>query len=169
MSFQPTNNVSACQACKSYVFASPTVKYQDQFEAKSPPAPFRTYLPAGLPSGRYIAVAGFAPRDADSLAINLLNSNNGNIMLHIKRRFTKGQLARNTKENNVWGKEEYSTEFPSFDILEYFEIKIKNEENEFVIYLNGAKICTYPHRLPFEDIDAAEVEGAIYMHFFRYN
>ncbi|XP_075464866.1 galectin-4-like isoform X2 [Ascaphus truei] len=134
----------------------------------NPIVPFQAAFQRNFSKVRNIIIVGNVRYGADRFQVNLKNSRTGNIHLHINPRFNEGTLVRNTQERNTWGAEERHMSYMPFTPGQNFQMEIRNGGGFFDVYVNGAKIFTYIHRIPPNQIDQIEVAGDLTLTYVQY-
>ncbi|KAG8448490.1 hypothetical protein GDO86_015543 [Hymenochirus boettgeri] len=134
----------------------------------NPIMPFQAAFHGKFTKNRNIVLVGTVSCGADRFHVNLLNSNSRNIYLHINPRFKEGAVVRNTQNRGVWGPEERQMSYLPFAPGQQFQMEIRNEGGWFGVYVNGAKVFTYVHRLPANQIDLIEVAGDVSLSYVQY-
>ncbi|KAM8952807.1 galectin-4-like [Pelodytes ibericus] len=133
----------------------------------NPVMPFQGALQGTFTQNRSLIIAGVVSHGADRFHVNLLNSRTRNIYLHINPRFREGALVRNTQDHGSWGPEERQTSYMPFSPGQGFQMQIRNEGGCFGVYVGGAKVFTYTHRLPAKQIDMVEVAGDVTLSYVQ--
>ncbi|XP_053330186.1 galectin-4-like isoform X4 [Spea bombifrons] len=134
----------------------------------NPPMPFMAALQGTFMQNRSIIIVGFVSYGADKFGVDLLNSATRDIYLHINPRFREGALVRNTKDRGNWGPEERHVSYMPFTQGQSFQMEIRNEGGCFGVYVGGAKVFTYVHRLPVTQIDRIEVGGDVTLSYVQF-
>ncbi|XP_053544738.1 galectin-9 isoform X2 [Bombina bombina] len=134
----------------------------------NPVMPFQAVMPGNPIRNRSIIITGNVAYGAVRFHVNLLNSRTRSIMLQINPRFNEGALVRNTQDRGTWGPEERHVPYMPFSQGQSFQMEIKNEGGFFSVFVNGAKIFTYVHRLPANQIDMIEVAGDVTLTYVQY-
>ncbi|XP_053330184.1 galectin-4-like isoform X2 [Spea bombifrons] len=149
-------------------FAPPTSMAAGPVSIHNPPMPFMAALQGTFMQNRSIIIVGFVSYGADKFGVDLLNSATRDIYLHINPRFREGALVRNTKDRGNWGPEERHVSYMPFTQGQSFQMEIRNEGGCFGVYVGGAKVFTYVHRLPVTQIDRIEVGGDVTLSYVQF-
>uniref|UniRef100_A0A8R1DRZ4 Galectin n=1 Tax=Caenorhabditis japonica TaxID=281687 RepID=A0A8R1DRZ4_CAEJA len=124
----------------------------------NPSVPGSYALQYGVRSGLQIAVSGVVKHKNKDFAINLISG--GNIALHCNFRWEKDKLVvLNSKIDNHWG-----SEIKHANPLHHdhpFDLQIRVYPGYFHVTTNGVLIGDFPHRLPFEAIQAISLDGNV--------
>lgn len=98
-----------------------------------------------------------------SFSINfLLNNEKHDIALTIVTRIAQKTIARNTKINNKWGREEGSSAIPFLlSRSGRFTIQVLVTDGFYLISINGHHFTPYPHRIPFSAVRALSFDGDV--------
>uniref|UniRef100_F7B0Q4 Galectin n=1 Tax=Xenopus tropicalis TaxID=8364 RepID=F7B0Q4_XENTR len=134
----------------------------------NPTMPFQAALQGTFTKNRKIIIVGNVPYGADRFHVNLLNSGSRNIYLHVAPRFKEGALVRNTQDRGTWGPEERHMSYMPFVPGQQFQMEIRNEGGCFGVSVNSAKVFTYVHRLPGNQIDMMEVAGDVTLTYIQF-
>ncbi|CCD64782.1 Galectin [Caenorhabditis elegans] len=131
----------------------------------NPSVPGTFALPFGVRSGLQIAVNGLVKHKKD-FVVNLISG--GNIALHVNFRFEKQKIvAINAKIDNAWGNEISHANPLHHD--QAFDLQIRVYPGYFHITTNGVLLGDFPHRLPFESIQAINLEGKVHINNVQYS
>ncbi|XP_069802806.1 galectin-5-like [Dendropsophus ebraccatus] len=128
-------------------------------DSYKPSEPYHAAFAANFGPKENVIVNGSIPEEGNAFSVKLINSKTGNTHFHVAARFKKGEIATNTKKDGSWGNEERYKPLMSFEPGQNFVMEIKNEGVAFTVFVNGKKLCSYNHRLPFNEIDVLEVRG----------
>ncbi|XP_068105627.1 galectin-9C-like isoform X2 [Hyperolius riggenbachi] len=134
----------------------------------NPVMPFQAALPSRFTANRNIVIMGTVHHGADRFHVNLLNSRNRNILLHVNPRFNEGTIVRNTQDRGNWGPEERQISYMPFYPGQNFQMEFRNEGSVIGVYSNGAKLFNYVNRLPANQIDMIEIGGNITLTYVQY-
>uniref|UniRef100_A0A1I7U0C6 Galectin n=1 Tax=Caenorhabditis tropicalis TaxID=1561998 RepID=A0A1I7U0C6_9PELO len=122
-------------------------------------------LPYGVRSGLQIGVNGLVKHKNKDFVINLISG--GNIALHISFRWEKDKIiAMNAKLDNAWGSEIRHANPLHHD--QAFDLQIRVYPGYFHITTNGVLLADFPHRLPFETIQAISLEGNVHINNIQF-
>ncbi|OCT67785.1 galectin-9B isoform X2 [Xenopus laevis] len=158
--------VGSCPSAAPLFGASMTQK--GPMTVHNPIMPFQAALQGTFTKNRKIIMVGSVGYGADRFHVNLLNSSTRNIYLHIAPRFKEGALVRNTQDRGTWGPEERHMSYMPFVPGQQFQMEIRNEGGCFGVYVNSAKVFTYVHRLPANQIDMMEVNGDVSLSYVQF-
>ncbi|CAI5454682.1 unnamed protein product [Caenorhabditis angaria] len=126
----------------------------------NPATPGSYALHSAVQSGLQINFAGQVDHKKKDFAINLVAG--GNIALHINFRFEKTKtVAMNSQIGNGWGNEVRHDNPLHHDNT--FELQVRVYPGYFHVTVNGILLADFPHRLPYESIQAISLDGHVHM------
>lgn len=134
----------------------------------NPAVPFLVAIPAYFTQNRKITIVGNVAHNANRFHVNLKNSLNGNVALHINPRLKEGTLVRNTLINGSWGSEERHLSAMPFSRGHAFQMEITNLKAAYQVTVNGAMVCQYTHRIPPGQVDQLEIAGDVALSCVQY-
>uniref|UniRef100_A0A3B5KIR2 Galectin n=1 Tax=Takifugu rubripes TaxID=31033 RepID=A0A3B5KIR2_TAKRU len=124
--------------------------------------PYSTLIPGQMSPGRTFTFRGNALNDADSFAINFMESKSNNIALHINPRVKDKIVVRNTKIGGIWDKEERELIFNPFGPGLFFDMSVTCDNDKFKVSVDGQHLFDYHHKLkPVNIIDKLEIVGDV--------
>ncbi|XP_075053828.1 uncharacterized protein LOC142139866 [Mixophyes fleayi] len=128
----------------------------------NPPVPFSTYFQSGICDGTLVVINGTVLPSGDRFAVNFQcgTSENDDIAFHLNPRFDGGVVVCNTKEHQIWGKQEDKRELP-FHRGQPFEIQILVTSNDYKVSVNRNHFLEYYHRIPIHRVNTLEINGCI--------
>ncbi|XP_011606963.1 galectin-4-like [Takifugu rubripes] len=128
----------------------------------NPAIPYSTLIPGQMSPGRTFTFRGNALNDADSFAINFMESKSNNIALHINPRVKDKIVVRNTKIGGIWDKEERELIFNPFGPGLFFDMSVTCDNDKFKVSVDGQHLFDYHHKLkPVNIIDKLEIVGDV--------
>ncbi|XP_054429156.1 galectin-9 isoform X2 [Pteronotus mesoamericanus] len=129
----------------------------------NPVVPFTGSIQGGLQDGLQITLNGIVLHSGGTrFAVNLQNGlGDQNIAFHFNPRFEEGgYVVCNTKTKGSWGPEERNMHMP-FQRGNPFQLSFLVQSKEFQVSVNGNFFLQYIHRVPFHQVDAISVTGAV--------
>ncbi|XP_020941267.1 grifin isoform X2 [Sus scrofa] len=105
---------------------------------------FEAFYAGGLAPGWNLLVQGHSDSGEDKFEINFL-SEAGDIVFHIKPRFSSASIVANTFQGGRWGQEEVSTVFPLV-LGEPFEMEVSSDAEHFHVHAQEHKVLQFAHR-----------------------
>ncbi|XP_069804258.1 32 kDa beta-galactoside-binding lectin-like [Dendropsophus ebraccatus] len=124
-----------------------------------PKSAYKAVFKANFRGNESLTLIGNVPSQIHTFEVNFINSNTGDIHFHVKPRFRDRKISRNYKKNNTWSKEfEDNTPKFGFEQGKEFTMEVRNEGDAFAVFVNGEKLFSYKHRLPFNQIDIIEIK-----------
>ncbi|KAI4889226.1 hypothetical protein NFI96_022673 [Prochilodus magdalenae] len=152
--------------------------------------PYSDMIPGGMTFKRTIIIRGMVPYGADRFCINFMVGGSRDIAFHLNPRIREGVLVRNSLIDGCWGDEETEFGFNPFMEGQFFEVRvhlhgyvcilsiqhflsryqisIRCSQEKFKVYANGQHLCTFFHRIPYEQISMLEVEGDVQLSYIHY-
>lgn len=122
--------------------------------------PYKGSILKGLSPGQHITIKGQVSAYPHSFTINLCNSKNENVALHLNPRMKSGVFIRNSYLDGSWGQEERELPFFPFSPGEYFEILLLCQPHQFKLAVNGSHLLEFRHRAQdLSSIDQLEIMG----------
>jgi hypothetical protein len=119
--------------------------------------PYESGISGGFGPGKRLMLSGIPESNAQRFQINLM-TNDGAKALHFNPRFDEKAVVRNTQQKGEWEKEEREGDFP-FMRDQAFDLVILNEQYSLQVYVNGAQICAYAHRVDPNEISGIMISG----------
>lgn len=124
--------------------------------------PYDLPLPGGVRPRMLITILGTVKPNANRLALDFKHGND--VAFHFNPRFSENSrrvIVCNTKQNNVWGREERQQAFP-FEMGKQFKIQVLVEPDHFKVAVNDAHLLQYNHRVRnFMEINRLGISGDI--------
>ncbi|XP_014651095.1 PREDICTED: grifin [Ceratotherium simum simum] len=108
------------------------------------PGQFEAFCAAGLVPGWNLLVQGHSDSGEDKFEINFL-SEKGDIVFHIKPRFSSATMVGNAFQGGRWGQEEVSSVFPLV-LGEPFEMEVSSDAEHFHVHAQEHKVLQFAHR-----------------------
>ncbi|XP_065775319.1 grifin [Muntiacus reevesi] len=108
------------------------------------PGQFEAFHAGGLAPGWNLLVQGHSDSGEDQFEINFL-SETGDIVFHIKPRFSSATMVANTFQGGRWGQEEVSSVFPLV-LGEPFEMEVSSDAEHFHVHAQEHKVLQFAHR-----------------------
>ncbi|XP_043312080.1 grifin isoform X1 [Cervus canadensis] len=105
---------------------------------------FEAFHAGGLAPGWNLLVQGHSDSGEDQFEINFL-SETGDIVFHIKPRFSSATMVANTFQGGRWGQEEVSSVFPLV-LGEPFEMEVSSDAEHFHVHAQEHKVLQFAHR-----------------------
>ncbi|XP_004269022.2 grifin isoform X1 [Orcinus orca] len=105
---------------------------------------FEAFYAGGLAPGWNLLVQGHSDSGEDKFEINFL-SETGDIVFHIKPRFSSATIVANTFQGGHWGQEEVSNVFPLV-LGEPFEMEVSSDAEHFHVHAQEHKVLQFSHR-----------------------
>uniref|UniRef100_A0A9L0T682 Galectin n=2 Tax=Equus TaxID=9789 RepID=A0A9L0T682_HORSE len=105
---------------------------------------FEAFCAAGLVPGWNLLVQGHSDSGEDKFEINFL-SEKGDIVFHIKPRFSSATMVGNAFQGGRWGPEEVSSVFPLV-LGEPFEMEVSSDAEHFHVHAQEHKVLQFAHR-----------------------
>ncbi|KAL7742473.1 hypothetical protein ACLKA6_019101 [Drosophila palustris] len=101
--------------------------------------------------------------NCERFSINFVyNNESRDVALHINPRLPQNYIVRNTKVNDVWGREEVSSALPFLLRRgDKFAIQVLITDACYMISINGEHFAEYAHRLPYAGVKILEVKGDV--------
>ncbi|CAP23103.1 Protein CBR-LEC-8 [Caenorhabditis briggsae] len=127
----------------------------------SPDVPSAHAIREQLRAGTEIHVAGHVTHHHHKdFSVELLSG--PHIVLHVNFRFEHGhRVAMNTSVNGQWGSEiDHHNPLKHHD---HFDLKIHVHEGYYHISVNGEHLADFPHRLPYQSVQAVGLKGAVHV------
>ncbi|XP_034485147.1 galectin-9-like [Drosophila innubila] len=121
-------------------------------------------VPIGeLSEGYSFIFSGRVASNCDQFSINFVYDNKKrDVALHVATRFENKCIVRNTKKNNVWGRQEVSAELPFLLSREgTFTIQVLVTTACYLISINGHHFAQFTHRMSYEAVRFLEVLGEV--------
>ncbi|KAJ6663830.1 hypothetical protein lerEdw1_009909 [Lerista edwardsae] len=134
----------------------------------NPAVPLLVAIPACFTQNRKITIVGNVPHNANRFHVNLKNSLNGNVALHVNPRLKEGELVRNTQVNGSWGSEERHGSAMPFSRGQAFQMEITSQKAAYQVTVNGVIVCQYTHRIPPGQVDQLEIAGDVSLSCVQY-
>ncbi|XP_004370942.1 galectin-3 [Trichechus manatus latirostris] len=109
--------------------------------------PYDLHLPGGIMPRMMITILGTVKPNANRIALDFMRGND--IAFHFNPRFNENNrrvIVCNTKQDNVWGREERQNAFP-FESGKPFRIQVLAEADHFKVAVNDAHLLQYNHRM----------------------
>jgi len=135
-----------------------------QARTQSWPVPYLSHLEStGIQPGQTVIVKGI--QNGERFDVNLMNGNDvqtADIALHISIRLKEKSVVLNSKQNDVWGKEEKKKN--PFKDNEPVDLRIRAHDNKFEVFANQKEIAEFEHRLPITTITHLFIDGNIELH-----
>ncbi|XP_056423406.1 galectin-8 isoform X2 [Hyla sarda] len=133
--------------------------------------PFIPYVGTIFPSlepGSMVVIHGSVVHNADRFQIDFQCGSSqkprSDVAFHFNPRFKgSGVIICNTLQNETWGWEEKTYEFP-FKKGKPFEIIFLVLPNKFQVSSNGKHLLTYKHRINLERVDTLSISGMVEIH-----
>ncbi|XP_030380567.1 galectin-9 isoform X2 [Scaptodrosophila lebanonensis] len=116
-----------------------------------------------LREGVSFTISGKIPINCERFSINFTHNNETrDIALHINPRLPQNYIVRNSKVQELWGREEVSSALP-FMLRrgDNFSIQVLVTEACYMISVNGHHFAEYAHRLPYASVRILEVKGDV--------
>ncbi|KAM8718209.1 hypothetical protein ACLKA7_004853 [Drosophila subpalustris] len=116
-----------------------------------------------LGEGVSFTFSGKISVNCERFSINFVyNNESRDVALHINPRLPQNYIVRNTKVNDVWGREEVSSALPFLLCRgDKFAIQVLITEASYMISINGEHFAEYAHRLPYAGVKILEVKGDV--------
>ncbi|KAK0423439.1 hypothetical protein QR680_008145 [Steinernema hermaphroditum] len=126
-----------------------------------PSVPFTTPISESLEPGCKIDIHGRAPDDHDDFKVELLSG--PHIVLHVNFRFWHHEHAVvvNAASFGNWGCE--VRHHNPIHRGEHFHLHITVHEAHYHIKVNGHHIADFPHRFPYESVQALGIRGCAHI------
>ncbi|PIC12166.1 hypothetical protein B9Z55_028630 [Caenorhabditis nigoni] len=127
----------------------------------SPDVPSAHAIREQLRAGTEIHVTGHVTHHHHKdFSVELLSG--PHIVLHVNFRFEHGhRVAMNTSVNGQWGSEiDHHNPLKHHD---HFDLKIHVHEGYYHISVNGEHLADFPHRLPYQSVQAVGLKGAVHV------
>uniref|UniRef100_A0A4W2G9T5 Galectin n=1 Tax=Bos indicus x Bos taurus TaxID=30522 RepID=A0A4W2G9T5_BOBOX len=105
---------------------------------------FEAFHAGGLAPGWNLLVQGHSDSGEDQFEINFL-SETGDIVFHIKPRFSSATMVANAFQGGRWGQEEASSVFPLV-LGEPFEMEVSSDAEHFHVHAQEHKVLQFAHR-----------------------
>uniref|UniRef100_A0A452EQH9 Galectin n=1 Tax=Capra hircus TaxID=9925 RepID=A0A452EQH9_CAPHI len=105
---------------------------------------FEAFHAGGLAPGWSLLVQGHSDSGEDQFEINFL-SETGDIVFHIKPRFSSATMVANAFQGGRWGQEEASSVFPLV-LGEPFEMEVSSDAEHFHVHAQEHKVLQFAHR-----------------------
>lgn len=128
------------------------------------PVPYTSKLGSPLVAGQTINLHGNVNADAKRAEVNLLSGGPeiggaGQAFLHVSLRFDEGKLVLNSFLDGAWGKEDRHSLY--LKPGNPYDLRIRVNNDDFELRLNGEVVGTYKHRGPFANIEYFQVKGDV--------
>ncbi|XP_006894401.1 PREDICTED: galectin-3 [Elephantulus edwardii] len=124
--------------------------------------PYDLPFPGGVMPRMLITILGTVKPNANRIALDFKRGND--VAFHFNPRFNednKRVIVCNTKQDNVWGKEERQSVFP-FESGKPFKIQVLAEADHFKVAVNDAHLLQYNHRMKnLNEINKLGISGDI--------
>ncbi|XP_055417878.1 grifin [Bubalus kerabau] len=105
---------------------------------------FEAFHAGGLAPGWNLLVQAHSDSGEDQFEINFL-SETGDIVFHIKPRFSSATMVANAFQGGRWGQEEASSVFPLV-LGEPFEMEVSSDAEHFHVHAQEHKVLQFAHR-----------------------
>ncbi|XP_044791925.2 grifin [Bubalus bubalis] len=105
---------------------------------------FEAFHAGGLAPGWNLLVQAHSDSGEDQFEINFL-SETGDIVFHIKPRFSSATMVANAFQGGRWGQEEASSVFPLV-LGEPFEMEVTSDAEHFHVHAQEHKVLQFAHR-----------------------
>lgn len=121
-------------------------------------------------AGQVISVSGLAKGNAKVFELKLANAKNiidiDDIPFNFLVNFETGEIVRNSRVKEVWGKAEISENLLSENLNpmvkgKQFKIDINVYSNMFIVVVNNSPFCTYELRKPLNEIQKLILTGDV--------
>ncbi|KAH8323242.1 hypothetical protein KR067_003329 [Drosophila pandora] len=116
-----------------------------------------------LREGVSFTITGRLALTCERFSINLAHNNDKkDVALHINPRLPQNYIVRNTKVQDIWGREEVASALP-FVLRrgDNFSIQVLVTDACYMISVNGQHFAEYAHRIPYQDVRVLEVKGDV--------
>ncbi|KAI5616329.1 hypothetical protein C0J50_24166, partial [Silurus asotus] len=123
--------------------------------------PYAGPITGGIKSGMRLHVEGAVPANAQQFQINFKTGvkDSDDVAFHFNPRF--GQCVyMNIFRKGAWQKEELGPVTPFVKGSNFKLLFIINKDN-YEVYVNGFKQCTFKHRIPLEKISTLNIRGNV--------
>ncbi|XP_037359282.1 galectin-3 [Talpa occidentalis] len=124
--------------------------------------PYDLTLPSGVVPRMLITIMGTVRPNANRLVLDFKKGND--VAFHFNPRFNednKRVIVCNSKQDNVWGKEERQSAFP-FESGKPFKIQVLVEPENYKVAVNDAHLLQYNHRMRnLQEISKVGISGDI--------
>ncbi|XP_066494927.1 galectin-9-like isoform X2 [Tiliqua scincoides] len=134
----------------------------------NPAVPFHVAIPGYFTRNHKITIVGNVAYNANRFHVNLKNSLNNNIALHINPRLKENALVRNTLINGSWGSEERHASAMPFSCGQAFQMEITSLKTAYQVTVNGVVAFHYTHRIPAGQVDQMEIGGDVSLSCVQY-
>ncbi|KAH8412349.1 hypothetical protein KR009_001413 [Drosophila setifemur] len=116
-----------------------------------------------LSDGISFTITGRLPVNCERFSINLVHNNaTKDVALHINPRLPQNYIVRNTKVQDIWGREEVSSALPFLlSRGDNFAIQVLVTATCYMISVNGQHFAEYAHRIPYAEVQILEVKGDV--------
>ena len=121
-------------------------------------------------AGQIVSVTGLASGEAEVFELKLASARKiidiDDIHLNFMVNFKTGEIVRNSRVNEVWGKAEISENLLGQKLNplvkgKEFKIDINVYSNMFIVVINNSPFCTYELRKPLNEIQKTVVTGDV--------
>lgn len=129
-----------------------------------PPVPHEVLIPRGVHPTAQFLITGVCKQKPTAFTVNFFTAKD-ECALHFNVRFTAKPpvIVRNTHRAGVWEEEERAIQVPNFPFRPggSFDLKFVTADDEFLIFIDGAQVCTYKHRVHPQQIHRLQISGDV--------